>query len=137
MLSTQQGAALLCLLLSSGAAHADDGALVRVQVTAESIEIQVPGEPPQHLPWGEPGKQDDELRSFSRALHDIQKEHHTSDTLVLTPVVPMTYPTLTALMDAARAMPIETRRGDAQTQITLFDEVVLERLVVTADSAGR
>lgn len=141
MLSTLlRGAAAGILLSAASLAHAADAVTVHVRVTAETLELHAESDTldaqaldalSATLTRAEP----DVLADFSRALHAIKKKHADSERLILAPEVPLTYPELTALMDAARLMTISARRGgDAQTSLVLFPEVVLEGLVVATDT---
>ena len=100
---------------------------VRVEVNADSLTIQIQDEETT-LSWGTPGHLNAELHAFSSTLLRLRRSHKDSETLILAPVVPVAYPELTALMDAARALTLPSRRPEEQTTLLLFETVVLEAL---------
>lgn len=117
---------LLWMLMGRASAQSEPPA-VRVEVNADNLTIRVQDEETT-LSWGTPGRLSEELHTFSRTLHRLQQNHTDSETLVLAPSVPVTYPELTALMDAARALTLDSRSLESQTTLVLFEEVILEAL---------
>ena len=118
--------ALLWMLVGLASAQSEPPA-VRVEVNADSLTIRVQDEETT-LSWGTPGRLSEELHTFSHTLHRLRRSHADSETLILTPAVPVTYPELTALMDAARALTLDGHSLNNHTTLVLFEEVILETL---------
>jgi hypothetical protein len=77
------------------------------------------------------------MRSRSRCpgspeRDDIKRRHVDSERLIIMPEIPLTYPELLDLMDAARVLSLSSGSAQVEATLTLFTDVVLERLVIAS-----